>query len=345
MVGDLVAHEHGVHVGALGQEVVVAHGVGLAIHLGLRQVGLHPFDQHLARGAHGHRGAQLHGLGLVRAVVGLGLAIAHKGLHHAEVVGAQQHPVLLGGAQVAACAGVADLVAFIETGQRQRAAKVEEIGTHVLLAVVAGLLAKLVLQVGLEAADVGCAVHQLVAPARVRRRGGAPACAVEQRHVHVQDQGREGERVAQRVAHHGRQEVGGHPAAQHHRAKAAREADVGVAREEGVVGEAALAASVHLDERGQLEVGLEAAAQVFGALEAKPGCSEATAVDHRLAACIARVFDGAGKHIDQTGHFNRALGMGAASAQQHAAQRKGQCQQVFFHGFSWVGKGCKQSQK
>ncbi|MGY6438970.1 hypothetical protein, partial [Vibrio parahaemolyticus] len=34
LVGDLVAHEHGVHVGALRQEVVVAHGVGLAIHLG-----------------------------------------------------------------------------------------------------------------------------------------------------------------------------------------------------------------------------------------------------------------------------------------------------------------------
>ena len=77
--------------------------------------------------------------------------------------------------------------------------------------------------------------------------------------------------------------------------------------------------------------------RVFGALEAKPGCGEATAVDHRLAACIARVLMEPA-NIDQTGHFNRALGMGAASYSNTPPSERDSANRFFFMGSPGLGR-------
>ncbi|MPM99024.1 hypothetical protein SDC9_146214 [bioreactor metagenome] len=146
----------------------------------------------------------------------------------------------------------------------------------------------------------------------------------------MHDQRGEDERVTQRVGDHGGQEVGGHPAAQKHRAETARQADVGVAREEGVAGEAALRAGVGLQERGQRKLRLQATAQVFRAREAEPRSGHAAAVDHVGSVGITGHLHGADEDVTGAGERDRALGGCARGAKDGG--RKGQ--HVFFHEFS-----------
>ena len=135
----------------------------------------------------------------------------------------------------------------------------------------------------------------------------------------MQNQRRNRERVAKGVGQDGGQEVGSLVTAQTHATKAAAQAHVGVAGEEGVAVEAAGSASIATEERGEVEVCLQAAAQVFSALQAPPGGSHAARA-HLAAALATGCLHGAGIHVHQTGQLHIALSVSGTGAGQGSSQ-------------------------
>ena len=196
------------------------------------------------------------------------------------------------------------------------------------------MLTKLVVQVGAQTAKAGSAVGDLVAPASVRSCGLVVVGIIHTpARIGVQHQRRDSEGVTVGVEQDGRQEVGGHGAAQLYRTKATRQGDIGVTREESfVVGAGAYVpttrgAGVCAEESTQCKASLQTIAQVFRALDAPPRCGQA-ARTHLAGACTTGSLHGADIHVDQARQFYVALGVRSTQA----CQRGTQGDQSVFHG-------------
>lgn len=314
-VFDFVVHHDGVAVGALGEVVVIADRDGVALGIAVLAFAVGVGGQDAAVSGQGDGGADAGGFDFVAGVFAAGLAVGGKAFGKACVVAGADHPVFMAFAQ-GGRGGVGHVDVFVEGVDGERATVVAGVQAYVVFAALASLFTKLVVQVGFEACHVGGGVDDLVAPAGVGRVGCLPVALVEERDVLVQHQGRERERVTERVHEHGGQKVGRNGAAHGDSAKVARQADQGIAREEEVAVKAAGGAGVVAHEAVDGKAQLEATAQVFGALKAKPRGGHATAVDHGFAASVAWRFDGADIHIDQARGGDGGLGVRCSCASQ-----------------------------
>ncbi len=166
--------------------------------------------------------------------------------------------------------------------------EVQQAAAPLVLAVVAGLLAGAVDQVGAQAVEVGRGIQDRVVPARIAHQSGDAGRARQPvAEVGVEHRRGEGVGVDEGVEEDGGDEVRRGIAAKLDGAPGiGGQADEGIAGEEVVAVEAAGAAGVRAEEGFEREEALEAVAEVFAAFEAPVGGGHAAGVDHPGAAGV-----------------------------------------------------------
>ncbi|MCY1235788.1 hypothetical protein D9M72_484170 [compost metagenome] len=319
--GDLVVVVGGVHVGALGQVVVVGDGKRVALEVTDRVLGLAigVGRQHVA-GTDRHRGADLT-VGVLdvaaggRAGLGLDVLALGEQLDHLEVVrDAAQDGVLAAEARARQVVGnrvEADLL--VRDGRGERPIEIHQVAAPLVLARGTCLLACRVDQVRAQAAEVRGGIQHRVVPARVADDARVHHAIAGGTEVGVEDGRREHVRVDQRVEQDGRDEVRGRVAAQLQRTQLViLQADVRIAAEHRIPVEAAAVAAVRAEEPVQVEDGLGAAAQVFGALDAPVGRLHTARVGHPCALARTRALDAADEHVSLAVQRDAGLGHGRA---------------------------------
>ncbi|MDT4838763.1 hypothetical protein FQZ97_725310 [compost metagenome] len=335
--GDLVVVVGGVHVGTLGQVVVVGDGEGVALEVAQRVVDLAVgVRSQQAAGADGDRGAELavDVLGVARRCgggAGLDVLALREQLDHLEVIGQAD----LGGV-LARQAGigqvgrhVVEAHLLVGSGGRERAAEVHQVAAPLVLAGGAGLLAERVDEVGGQATEVRRGVQHRVVPARIADDARIHHRAAGRAEVGVEDRRREHVRVDQRVEQDGRHEVRRGVAAQLDGAGlVVLQADVGVAAEHRVAGEAAAVAAVGTEEAVQVEDGLGAAAQVFRALDAPVRRLHPARIGDPCALARTRALDRTDEHVGLAVQRHAGLGHGRAGKKGSRYRRQLQCRLV-----------------
>ncbi|EIF53092.1 hypothetical protein BP1258A_5425 [Burkholderia pseudomallei 1258a] len=327
-----VVHVRGIHVGALGQRIIVAErprATRLVVPARIARIRIR---RERAARPERHRYAALRSVHVPASRVQfvLRIHVLRVDLRKLEVVRQPELRdalALHAGHERAEIARAAVEVHILVDGRRrERAARIVQLAAPLLRAVVARRVAERVHRGRVQAAEARARVVDRVVPARIAddaligriRRERAEA------EEHVVDHRREHIRIDERVEEDRRDEQLRRQAPGAHRAVRRRESDIRIAAEERVAVEAAVMAVLRAEEILEREDRLIAAAEILGAAQ-PPVRRRHSAALHAPRALPAGEFLRADPFVDLPVELNarlRARARSAGGQRRHGGARE-----------------------